>query len=108
MDNLLRDLRHAARALAHSPAFTAGVVLCLGLGIGASTSVFSWMEGLILRPLPAVRDMDRLVSIKAEFSGARQDASFPEYRDWRDRGVSLSGLAAFSFDQFGVQTGGAG
>jgi hypothetical protein len=49
MDNLIRDIRYAARALAKRPGFTAIVLLTLGLGIGASTAIFS------VAPLVALR-----------------------------------------------------
>jgi len=47
-----RDLVFGARQFKRSPALTAGIILSLGFGIGASGTVFSWMEGTVLRPLP--------------------------------------------------------
>ena len=52
MDTLLRDMRYAVRGLLRKPAFAAGSVLTLALGIGANTVVFSFLQALILRPLP--------------------------------------------------------
>ena len=49
---MLFDLRLAFRQLAKSPAFTAVAVLTLALGIGATTTVFSWIERVVLNPLP--------------------------------------------------------
>ena len=60
---MLSDLRYAIRSLRRSPGFTIVAILTLGLGIGANTTVFSWMEGLVLQPLPLVRDPSRLVSV---------------------------------------------
>ena len=54
------ELRHAARALLHTPVFSATAVITLALGIGASTAIFSVTNAVLLRPLP-YRDPDRLV-----------------------------------------------
>src|SRR3954447_9397232 len=62
MPTLLRDLRHAARQLRKTPGFSITVILALALGIGATTAIFSLVEGIILRPLPFA-DPDRLVML---------------------------------------------
>ena len=63
LDGLVRDLRHVARGLRRSPGFTAVVVAVLGLGIGASTAVFSLVHGVLLAPLP-FRDPGQLVTVQ--------------------------------------------
>ena len=60
MDGFLQDLRFTARTLVRSPGFSAAAILALGLGIGASTAVFSVLDGIVLRPLP-YEDPSRLV-----------------------------------------------
>ena len=62
LDDLVRDLRHGVRSLSRTPAFTLSVVLTLALGIGASTAVFSVVDGVLLGPLP-YPDADRLVRV---------------------------------------------
>jgi predicted permease len=57
---LLKDVRHALRALAAAPVFTVAAILSLAIGIGANTAIFSIVDGLLLRPLPYT-DADRLV-----------------------------------------------
>ena len=60
MSVLLKDVRHALRALAAAPAFTLAALLSLAIGIGANTAIFSIVDGLLLRPLPYA-DAERLV-----------------------------------------------
>jgi putative ABC transport system permease protein len=62
---MLTDLRHAARALAKTPVFTAAAVLCMALGVGANTAIFSVVDALLLRPLP-VRALDRMVVVQQD------------------------------------------
>jgi putative ABC transport system permease protein len=62
MNTLVQDIRLAVRALSRAPAFTLAVLITLALGIGASTAIFSVINGVLLRPLP-YRDGDRVVHV---------------------------------------------
>jgi hypothetical protein len=62
MQTFVQDLRYALRQLGKSPAFTWTAVLSLGLGIGATTAVFSVVYAVLMNPYP-YRDADRLVHI---------------------------------------------
>jgi predicted permease len=62
-ERLRQDVRYAVRSMAHHKAFTALVVLSLGLGIGANTAIYSFMEAILLRPLP-VHEPEQLVIMK--------------------------------------------
>jgi len=82
---LLQDLRYAARLLLRRPGFTAVAVLIIGLGIGATTTVFSWAEALLLNPLPGVANADRLLVLHGTMK-QRTDlsVSYPNFVDLRD------------------------
>ena len=83
---LLADLGFAARSLRSDPGFVAVAVLTLALGIGANTTIFSVVHGVLLRPLP-YRDADTLVLVgqeRGEGSGARGPVSDIEYLAWND------------------------
>src|SRR5947209_10685925 len=63
IETMLQDLRFGLRMLRRSPGFSILAILCLTLGIGANAAVFSWIEGILFRPYPAVAYQERLVAI---------------------------------------------
>src|SRR6516165_7699311 len=65
MDNVIGDIRYAARVLRRNPVFTAVAILTLALGIGANTAVFNVMNAVLLRYLP-VSDPERVVYLRVE------------------------------------------
>lgn len=90
---MLFDLRLAFRQLAKSPAFTAVAVLTLALGIGATTTVFSWIERVVLNPLPGVTDAHRIVALETRTpAGDLIDTSYPDFRDYQSQATSFSHL----------------
>jgi putative ABC transport system permease protein len=66
MEGLLRDVRHAARNLAHTPGFALVTIVTLALGIGANTAIFSVVNAVILRPL-GYPHPEQLVYISSQF-----------------------------------------
>jgi predicted permease len=79
---VLQDLRFGLRMLRRSAGFSALAILCLTIGIGASAAVFSWIEGILLRPFPLVADQDRLVAVTGSVRGSdRDDVSWPDFKD---------------------------
>ncbi len=104
MDTLTQDLRYALRTLRNSPGFTAVAVLTLALGIGVNTTIFSVIEGVLLRPLP-YEDPDRIVVIwEVTGAGGEIHVSAPNFRDWKERTHSFDGLALHSSADFGGPT----
>jgi len=89
--DLLQDVRFGCRMLWHSPGFSLLAVLCLTLGMGANAAVFSWIEGILLRPYPLVVDQDRLLAVTGtdrSSSPGRDDVSWPDWLDLQ-RGSTL-------------------
>jgi predicted permease len=83
LHDLGRDTRYALRMLRRSPGFSLLAILCLTLGIGANAAVFSWIEGILLRPYPLVADQDRLFAVTGTNRGApgNSDVSWPDWLD---------------------------
>lgn len=93
MGTLWQDLRYAVRTLRGKPAFTATAVLTLALGIAVSTVVFSWIDMILLHPLPGTTEGHRLVifeSVQPDREGL--NVSYADFRDYRDN-LKLSSLA---------------
>ena len=103
---MLMTLRYAFRSIRSAPLASGVVVLCIGLSIGATTTVFAWTEHLVYRPLPAVAAVDRVVSVATRAQGSQQSVSYPDYLDWRDQSQSIPALAAFGFGQFALRASG--
>ena len=103
MRSLYEDLRYAIRVLRGSPGFTAVAVLTLALGIAANTTVFGWIDTLLVRPFPGVAGDRRLAAIETVSpNGEYSTTSYRDYRDYRDSLQSFSGLAASLLNAFNV------
>lgn len=106
---IMQDLRFALRQLRRAPGFALTVVLTLALGIAATTTIFSLVDAVLLRPLP-FPEADKLVSLQtlervdnpdnSRGTGVvPNDTSYPNFYDWRSSNRSFSSIAAY-------QTGG--
>ena len=92
--SLPHDLRQAVRLIHKAPWFTAAIVCVLGLGIGATTAIFSLVDAALLRPLP-YRDAHQLVMIwERSALNPRNFVALATYADWRDSAKGFSGVAA--------------
>jgi len=96
MDELRQDVRGGLRLLLRSPGFAAVVVLPMAVAIGATTSVFSVVRGLLLKPLP-YRDPAKLVRFYASWREVNGTVSMAEYREDHEHLSSMSGVAAWAY-----------
>jgi macrolide transport system ATP-binding/permease protein len=106
MESLWQDLRYGFRKLIKSPGFTLGVVLSLGLGIGANSTIFSLANTLLLRPLTGVEDSKRLVGVYNTQNGAGYlNISYRDYVYYREHNQVFSDLIAHWMMPFAMRTG---
>src|SRR5437867_6816641 len=84
MRTLLQDLRFGFRMLRRSPGFTVLALLCLTLGIGSNAAVFSWIEGILIRPYPLVSHQDRMFALVGTTRGVEghNGLSYPDFVDF--------------------------
>jgi predicted permease len=94
LENTLRDITFSIRVLLKSYAFTVVVVLTLALGIGANTAIFSFANGILLRPLPYPQS-DRLAVIDETSRHGEElsPVSYANFVDWREQNTVFEGLA---------------
>ncbi len=85
LEDFVQDLRYGFRQLCRSPGFSALTILCLTLGIGANAAVFSWVEGILFRPYPAVAHQERLFAVGGTIRGKSEgdSLSWPDFLDLR-------------------------
>jgi putative ABC transport system permease protein len=99
MESIVRDVRYALRTLSKSSLFTFTVIATLAVGIGANTAIFSFVDVLLLRPLP-YGSPDRLVAIWEDFSSAGGPAQEwftpPDFADLRDQTRSLDAVSLYN------------
>jgi putative ABC transport system permease protein len=97
-DEMFQDLRFGARMLVKSPGFTLAAILSLTIGIGATSAIFSVVNGVVLRPLP-YREPDQLVRLwhnKPQIAMTRMPVSGGNVAIWRERAESFESVAAYS------------
>jgi predicted permease len=108
LEQLGRDVRYALRQLRGSPGFSITATAMLAVAICANSTIFSWIDGTMLRPIPGARNTGELVSLQR---GERNFSPVPplsylDYRDLREQNHTLTGMLAFHHDWITL-TGGA-
>ena len=103
IQEMRQDVRYSVRTLIKNPGFAILVVLCLALGIGATSTIFSLANMLLFREL-AIEKPSEVVVINRGL-GVGPPASYPDYVDYRDNNKSFSGLAATSITPINFSSG---
>ncbi len=99
MRTLGQDLSFAFRLFRNNPGFTAVAVFTLALGIAANTTVFGWIDGVVLHPFPGAGDSQDLAMLETITSNGEVlvNTSFLDYKDYRDHLTLVSGVAVSRF-----------
>lgn len=106
LEALLQNLRFGVRMLIKSPGSTGAVVIALGLGIGASTAMFTVVRSVLLRPLP-FKDPERLIRLYEHSSDDKfvyNQVASGVFKAWRNQSHSFSDLALFSFAEYNLSS----
>jgi predicted permease len=99
-------MKLALRSLLRTPGFTLVAIATLALGIGASTTVFTWIERVLLEPLPGVAAPARIVALETRrVSGELIDTSYPDFRDYAARTRTLAEVLVFKERPLNLGTG---
>jgi len=94
MDQLITDVRYGLRMIRNSPAFTAAAILTLALGIGGTTAMFSFVDAVLLRPLPYPA-AERILNVwEKPPGGERNGISTLNFLDWRNQNTVFTAMAA--------------
>ena len=102
VDMITQDIQFALRTLRKQPGFTVVAILTLGLGIGATSAIFSVLNAVVLQPLPYA-DPDGLVRfMETTPEGWDFSTSQPNFIDYREQSTSFTDMAAFTFLTFGL------
>jgi hypothetical protein len=96
MRSVFDDIRFSIRTFRKRPTFSVVAVASLALGIAINVTVFSWVQRILLRPLPGVSNASEIVSLKTVASnGELLDSSYLDFRDFRNQSKTLAGVVAF-------------
>jgi predicted permease len=94
VSTLLSDIRYSVRSLLKNPGLTAAAILSLGLGIGANTTIFTWVQAVLFRPIPMAADPATLrIAAMENRDGQSRSWSYPNFMDFRDRATLMDVVA---------------
>jgi predicted permease len=103
MTSLWQDARYSLRVIAKAPGFAAIAILTLALGIGANTTIFSWINSTLLNPVPGLTRPTEVVSLTLSKPGYNPfPFTYPDIEAMRDGQKSFTGIAACSFAQMSL------
>jgi macrolide transport system ATP-binding/permease protein len=94
MSTLIADVRYSIRSLLKNPGLTLAAVLSLGLGIGANTTIFTWVQAVLFRPIPVAADPSTIrIAAMENREGQSRSWSYPNFKDFRDRATLMDVVA---------------
>jgi predicted permease len=102
MTSLWQDIRYGFRVLLKAPGFSLIAILTLGLGIGANTTVFSWINATLLNPIPGMLHTTEVVSVVNGGPGEARSMSYLDFKDLREHNRSFSDMTAFGLWPIGL------
>jgi predicted permease len=95
MATIGQDVRYGLRVLLKAPGFAVIAILTLGLGIGANSTIFSWINATLLNPIPGMSHATEVVAVAKGGANEAYSLSYLDFKDLRDRNHSFSGMTAF-------------
>ena len=98
METVWQDVKYGARLLFNNPGFALVSILTLALGLGANTAIFSWLNSVLIDPIPGAREQRRLVVVVPRSPTFRVSSfSYPDFVDYRNENTVFQGLAIHDF-----------
>ena len=97
MTSFWQDVRYSLRMIARAPGFAVIAILTLALGIGANTTIFSWINSALLNPVPGLAKPNEILSLVQGGTNDYLGFSYPDIQAMRDGQQSFSGIAACMF-----------
>ena len=106
MSAFWQDLRYAVRMLRRDATVTIIAVASIALAIGANATIYTWLDQLVLHPLPAVPDVNRIAQLYLVTPEGAQSSSFsyPDLQDWQRQTTAFSGIAGYQMGMASVRT----
>ena len=99
MTSFWQDVQYSLRVIAKAPGYAAIAMLTLALGIGANTTIFSWINATLLNPIPGLASPAEVVALSLAKNGENPfPFTYPDYEAMRDGQKSFTGLTVFSFN----------
>ncbi|GEM_PF-3660214 len=101
IETLFQDVRYGVRQLRHAPGFTTVAIVTLALGIGATTAILSFVDAVLLNPLPYPHPEQIVIVFEEPPSGGLSEVSAPDFLDWKRQSTVFTAIAA---EDWGTKT----